>query len=463
MDLNLIWTRFLAVLLSVLSAFGIRTGGGSGGEKPDPTAPCSAQASIAFANEDAGSAAGTVTLTAEPDGEYVLYWGNADGEKLTLSSDKKEVPYTEFTSVTVTNGQGSAELNSFLAIPDGAQSVLICNTADMLAGTYALPENKQPVSESMTYSFGTLSDVHFNRYSESGADDVAEITFPAALDFFDDFDVSMVAMSGDLSNMGEESAYRKFNEIASRYDFPVYTCKGNHDCYPLFKPEYWQKYINPGVYGDNKKASVVTVADNGLDFVLCGEETGGDVFIFFSQTGGLYGLPFLRIVSDAQLDWLETQLETYKDQRVFLFFHTFLNAESGNPLMSEGNLLTRSLSFYPLFFSIGAKDERRFRSLMNEYKNVIYFNGHSHWAHYLQSINPRLNITDYDGTTATMIHISSVSSPRISSHSTLLWTSDTMKRSEGYLVRVYDDHFMLTAGDFLQEQALAYATYIVKK
>ena len=460
MDFLVIWNRILAIVLSVLSAFGIRFG--TGGEQPDPNVPCSAQASITFQNEDAGSAAGTLTVTAEPDGEYLLYWGNADGEKLTATAGGKEIPYTAFSTVTVSGGEGSAELNAFLAIPDGAQSILIRNSADKSAGTLALPQNKWAGGD-MTYSFGTLSDVHFNRYNESGTGDDAEITFPAALDFFADFDVSMVAMSGDLSKNGEESAYRKFNEIASRYDFPVYTCKGNHDCYPMYRLENWQKYINPGVYGENKKESVVTVADNGLDFVLCGKETGGDVFIFLSQTGGYYGLPFLRILSDAQLDWLETQLETYKNQRVFLYFHTFLLAESGNPLMGEGNLLTRSLSFYPLFYSFGAKDEKRFRSLMETYKNVVFFNGHSHWAHYLQSINPSLNITDYNGQTATMIHVSSVTSPRISNHTTLLWTSDTMQRSEGYLVYVYDDHLVVTACDFLQNQMLAYATYIVRK
>ena len=460
MDVKIIWTRFLTLVLSVLSAFGIRIGGGT--QPVDPDAPCTAEASIIFKNDDAGSAAGTVTVTADPDGQYALFWGGEDGEKLTVPANGREVPYTEFITITVTDGTGSAILNDFLAIPDDAQSVLIYNGADKLAGTTRLPQNKWAQGDS-TFSFGTLSDVHFNRYNKSGTGDDAEITFPAALDFFDDFDVSMVAMSGDLSMLGEGSAYRKFNEIASRYSFPVYTCKGNHDCYPLYTLENWQKYINPGVYGEDKKASVVTVADNGLDFVLCGEETGGDVFIFFSQTGGLYGLPFFRIVSDAQLDWLEAQLETYKDQRVFLFFHTFLNAESGNPLMGEGNLLTKSFSFYPLFFSVGAKDEKRFRSLMEQYTNVIFFNGHSHWAHYLQSVNPNLNITDYNGKTATMIHVSSVTSPRISSDTTILWTSDTMKRSEGYLVRVYDDHFTLTACDFLQKKMLAYATYIVQK
>lgn len=458
MDLQVVFNRILAFILSVLSLVGIRI---NPVQPTDPNAPCSAEAAIEFRDEKAGNAAGTVTLTADPDGTYLLYWADADGEKLTFEAQDACVPYAAFTTVTVRNGTGSTELNPFLAIPDGAQSIRICNTYDKDAGTLALPQNKWADNGEMTYSFGTLSDVHFNRYNKSGTGDDAMITFPAALDFFRDCGVSMVGMAGDLSKEGEEDAYRKFATVSANYDFPVYTCKGNHDCYTQYKLENWQKYINPGVYGENKKESVVTVADNGLDFVLCGEETGGDVFIFFSQTGAKYGLPIFRIVTDAQLDWLQKQLETYKDRRVFLFFHTFLNAYEGVPMLGEGNLLTKSLSFYPLAYTACAKDEKRFRALMTEYKNVTFFNGHSHWAYNLQSINPNLNITDNGGKTGAMIHISSVTCPRVSNNTTILWTSASMERSEGYLVSVYSDRFVVTAVDFLQKQALAYATYVV--
>ncbi|MBQ7540747.1 MAG: metallophosphoesterase [Clostridia bacterium] len=460
MDFYPIIRRITAFLTSFLLLLGVRVDLGEPAE-PHDVQPDSAVVTLSFADDTPGSAAGTLTLTAEQDGKYTLFWGDADGEKLTAHAGERDVPYTEFASVAVRGGKGETALHDFLAIPQGAQSVLVYG-GDTAAGACDLPQNKLAPTAS-TYSFGALSDVHFNRYNKSKTGDDACITFPAALDFFRDFEVSMVAMSGDLSKKGEKDAYEKFNRITSQYDFPVFTCKGNHDCYAEYTLENWQTYINPGVYGENKREGVLEVAENGLDFVFRGEETHGDVFIFFSQISGQYVLPTSRIVTDAQLDWLEKQLETYKNERVYLFFHTFLNASSGNPLMGEGNLLTRSLSFYPLFYAIGSKDERRFRSLMETYKNVTFFNGHSHWAYYLQSLNPDLNITDYDGTTATMVHISSVSSPRISNNATLVWTSDTMKRSEGYLVTVYPDHYVLTACDFLQNQMLAYATYVVQK
>ena len=453
-----IFSRIIAWITAILFSLGVRVGPVV---PPENVRPDSVQATVAFSNDTAGSAAGTVTLTAQADGTYDLYWGDAQGEKLTSHAADRDVPYTEFATVTVKGGTGETALYDFLAIPAGAQSVLVYG-GDTLAGSYALPQNKLQ-SDAVTYSFGALSDVHFNRYNKSGTGDDACITFPAALDFFEDYGVTMVAMSGDLSKNGEKDSYEKFNRIASQYDFPVFSCKGNHDCRWEYTLENWQKYINPGVYGEEKREGVLAVADNGLDFVFRGEQTHGDVFIFFSQTGNQYLLPTSRIVTDAQLDWLAEQLETYKNERVYLFFHTFLNAPSGNPLMGEGNLVTRSLSFYPLFFAPCSKDERAFRSLLETYKNVTFFNGHSHWAHYLQSVNPQLNVTDYDGTTATMVHISSVTAPRISSNTTLLWSSAAMQRSEGYLVTVYPDHYVLTACDFLQNEMLAYATYTVTK
>ncbi len=459
MDLYPIFSRIIAFFSAIIfSLSGVRVGPVL---PPENVQPDSAQVTVTFSNDTAGSAAGSVSLTAQADGAYTLYWGDADGEKLTSCAADREVTYTEFATVNVQDGKGETTLHDFLAIPVGAQSILVYG-GDTLAGTAALSEEKLP-DDAYTYSFGALSDVHFNRYNKSGTGDDACITFPAALDFFKDYDVSMVAMAGDLSKNGEADSYEKFNRIASQYDFPVFTCKGNHDCRREYTLENWQKYINPGVYGDEKREGVLAVADNGLDFVFRGEESHGDVFIFFSQIAGRYLLPTSRIVTDAQLDWLEEQLETYKNERVYLFFHTFLNAPTGNPLMGEGNLLTKSLSFYPLFFAPRSKDEVRFRALMETYKNVTFFNGHSHWAYYLQSVNPNLNITDYDGSTATMVHISSVTSPRISNDMTLLWTSAAMQRSEGYLVTVYPDHYVLTACDFLQGEMLAYATYIVTK
>ena len=81
----------------------------------------------------------------------------------------------------------------------------------------------------------------------------------------------------------------------------------------------------------------------------------------------------------------------------------------------------------------------------------------------MQEINPQLNITNHNGTYATMVHLSSVSSPRTTSMNSDDTTENYMRKSEGMIVTVYDDCIVFTACDFLKGQLLAYATYVVEK
>ena len=100
---------------------------------------------------------------------------------------------------------------------------------------------------------------------------------------------------------------------------------------------------------------------------------------------------------------------------------------------------------------------------MDKYENVVFFNGHSHWAYDMQKINPQLNITDYNGAYATMVHLSSVSSPRRTRINSDDTTEHFMRSSEGMIVTVYENRIVFTAVDFLRGEMLAYATYVVEK
>ena len=417
-----------------------------------------------FANETAGSAAGTVTVTSDVNGKYELYWGTEELEKLSVDVDNYTAYYSEFAEIKVSGGKGSKEILEFTAIPEGAETVLAYKNK-MLMGTYEIPEEKQADYGDELYNFGALSDLHFNRYSGSLTGDDAVLTFPNALNFFEALDVEMVGMSGDLSANGERDAFEKFNRISSQYDFPVYTCTGNHDVSRYFTLENWQELINAGVYGEEKAEGVETVAENGMDFVYIPEDCNGDVFIFLSQYQWDYGSSESRILTDDQLDWLEAQLKKYSDKTVFLFFHTFLNnpVEGEQLETGEGNLINNVGRTYDLPFTEGCPDEVRFEALMKEYKNVVFFNGHSHWRYDMQELNPHLNIANYGGEYATMVHISSVSSPR----STMANLDDSnehyMRNSEGMLVTVYDDCIVFTGVEFLKGELLSYATYVVER
>lgn len=417
------------------------------------------QINYTFENEDNASAAGEITLTSKRDGDYEVYWGDEDGDRLETAVGRYTVTMSELATIDVDDGVGSADIQQFTYIPEDAECVVVYYK-NLQCATFDIPESKKTENSNMLYSFGVLSDVHFNRYF-FGVDDAATLTFPNALNFLNKLGVNMVAMPGDLSASGEKSAFIKFNKIVSKYDFPVYTVTGNHDVSDEYEQKNWNEYINEGVYGTEKAQGVLSVGSNNLDFAYNLPGTD-DIFLFLCQYAWSYGNPdYSRILTDAQLDWLEAQLNEYKDKRVYLFFHTFTSDLEGNAENGCGNLMNPGGATYDLVFTPGAPDEVRFKSLLTEHKNVIYFSGHSHWEFDMQRYNPNLNITDYDGKFATSVHVPSVSSPRYVSDEDDDYDSATMLKSEGYYVQVYKDKIVLHGIDFLRGRFLAYATYQV--
>ena len=81
----------------------------------------------------------------------------------------------------------------------------------------------------------------------------------------------------------------------------------------------------------------------------------------------------------------------------------------------------------------------------------------------MQELNPDLNIANYGGEYATMVHVSSVSSPRRTRPNIDDTTEHYMRSSEGTYVEVYEDKIVFTACEFLKGQFLSYATYVVER
>lgn len=444
-------TKFISIITSILMLLGIPAGSlgnGDGNAAGDMT--------VSFADETPGSMAGSVKVKATVDGEYDIYWGNAEGSDLTANVNGKTVGYSEFATVEVRFGSGELEFNDFLAIPEGAETMVL-KKGDKVLETETIPENKRLDYGTQKYAFGALSDVHFNRYSALSDDDTV-VSFPRALNYLKDWGVSVVGISGDLSLNGELDSYEKYNSVVSQYDFPVYTCKGNHDCRKYYTLSNWQKNVNKDIYGASKPAGILDVSSNGLDFVY---ECNGDIFIFFSQVSNTYMLG-VQLVTDGQLDWLEKQFAAYKDRNVYLFFHTFLGSDGIPTNMCEGNIINPLGATYTLTYVKGNKDEKRFKQLLAEYKNVVFFNGHSHWSYDMQKYNRELNISDYDGKYAPMVHVSSVAAPRTVTDTSLVQKSNPGYMSEGLYMTVYNDMLLIRAVDFISGEFLAYATYIVK-
>ncbi len=417
--------------------------------------------SIEYLNEEAGSMDAVISITTTTDGEYKLYWADEDFQKLTFTLGDNEIEYSEFASITTYFGQGSIDLPDYTAIPNDAENILV-TFGDEILEIFDIPYEKRADRGEEVYSFGTISDLHFNRYELEGGADVAESTFARSLDFYEKTDVSIVAMPGDISTDGEKEAFMAFNTIASNYSFPVYTVTGNHDVRQKFTKENWREYMNSGAYDETPAQGIINVSDNGMDFVY-EEPTSGDIFIFLHQTHNNYGMLFNALLENSQLTWLGNQLEAHKDKSVYLFFHTFLNSAKGNPFMATGNIQNDFGWHYLLYYTPGANDEVKMRELLREYDNVTFFNGHSHWAYHMQYLNPNLNISKNGEDGATFVHVSSVSSPRVTEEYGVLWSGTDPEMSEGYLIEVYEDTMVLYGVDFMNNRILAYATYECEK
>ena len=135
--------------------------------------------------------------------------------------------------------------------------------------------------------------------------------------------------------------------------------------------------------------------------------------------------------------------------------------DKGNPQMGEGNCVNDVGESYELVYTVGTADEVRMRALLQAYKNVIFFNGHSHFAFDRFVMNPQINITSYGGTYATFVHNPSVSSPRTLTPTADDTTELNMRSSQGYLVKVYADRIVLTGVEFWGTRFVSYATFNV--
>ena len=169
----------------------------------------------------------------------------------------------------------------------------------------------------------------------------------------------------------------------------------------------------------------------------------------------------LRNITPEQMEWLSERFEENKDKRVYFYFHTFLNDENGDA--------SNGYYEYDLPLCEGAPDDVELRALLRKYKNVIMFTGHSHWIFSMQDAfdagegryNYNANIANGGGEYGVLVHNPSVSEPRGLTGNSSSRDELYGKRSEGYVVYVYEDCVVLYAYDFLNDNLLAKYSYII--
>ncbi|MBQ8432966.1 MAG: metallophosphoesterase family protein [Clostridia bacterium] len=401
-----------------------------------------------------GFAGGTVEFLPTATDTYTFYWGDTNG---------KLKDYTMLYSDAFEQGvTAEVSIQSFTAIPEGATRLLVCNRSGEVVSSYDLPEERL-FTRTALYSFGAISDTH--QGTRYGPTSFAYERTLHVLKTLADQGVSLVGICGDITYVNEEFEYILHAEVIQEFyryapRVPVYTVSGNHEAkFTGFSKLWYQTYAQNAVTYDTDLKPIFSDG-NDLDFVV--ELPDGSVMIYLHQIYYDYGKKTSRLLDDSQLDWLGARLEQYQDRTVFLFFHTQLDDEVGDATSIGG--VEGSLSLIA-----GTVDHTRLTEYFTKYTNVVYFSGHSHFPFDVQFVTPKAGKTNYNknidnknGTFATMVHIPSAAAvSEISDESTSSKANN--QRSEGYIVYVYEDCVVFRGYDFVGQQTVAYANYIIQK
>ena len=374
--------------------------------------------SHSFSNEASGYAYGSIALSsygATNDGTYNICWGNASGK---LSD------YKDIASFTLSGNM--VKTYDFIPtniIPKEATKILAIKDNEIKA-EYIIPSNKLN-ADTKLYSIGLLSDIHIdvtNDQSNSVSD------FQNALSRFKAENVTAICCTGDTVVDGTQAEVEKFIEVKNSTTIPMYIARGNHDC-RSYSLANWNLVEPNGVYFE--------------------KEVGGDIYLFMGLNAENYTD---NIFTTAQLDWLEQRLEYYKNRRVFLFEHVFIepvgNVNSLYPWSSMGNT--------------EGQPAKRFRNLMKKYRNVILFTGHSHLEFILQRLGDNANCSERTSILCHRVHIPSCAQPRANDESTEDIKENTYAKygsSEGYVMDVYQNYIILKGINFVDNKYLPLAQY----
>lgn len=277
---------------------------------------------------------------------------------------------------------------------------------------------KMPKLKSKLYSFGTLSDIHVTESNKE--------KFKKALNFFNNEErVVFTCIAGDLTEQGTTEQYELYKNCVNEYskDTPVYEITGNHDVETftgttdLVKP-----YTNKNLYYSFSQGN-----DLFIMFSMQGWKTTGDTF------------------STESLQWLYEVLEANINKRCFVFEHCPRFDGSGNPYepVPTGDLLT-------------GKTGTAFKSLLEHYKNVIWFHGHTHISFSAQKDNPYANYDRKFGCHS--VHIPSLATVKTLNSEETGYDVDENK-GMGYVVDVYENYIVLRGREFESEKFLPIATY----
>ena len=272
------------------------------------------------------------------------------------------------------------------------------------------------------YSFGVMSDMHIPTDETSdtvyGSKYQGITKFTNAINKLKDTDIDFLCTTGDLTTYGYNVQYDNLSNILKNFNKPFYTCSGNHD----------------GAYSAEKNTLWNTKFGHDVNYVFT---KNNDVFIFLSfKNAGTEINPY-----DTFIDWLETQLNTYKNKRVFLFMHY--------PIRGYAGLKTNQI----YGFLENATEDERILKLLKQHLNVHCFSGHTHYIFELQEKYPNINVSKLDYYYTSLIHVPSLTQPR-NDAGNMTNLSDSNQYLEMWKVNVYADKIILNAINLVNNQTL---------
>lgn len=307
-----------------------------------------------------------------------------------------------------------------VAMPN-ASKIAVYNPQGKQVGTIALRGLKFPNAEEKLYSFGALSDVHYQY-------DTAPEDFHRALTYLNETeDVAFTCICGDLTSGGTVEELTAYKNAVDAYspDTPVYAIMGNHD-------------IRAG-----QMNSIQNYTGHPTYYTI---EHGNDVFIFVGNVSDWT----TDVLSTEELQWLYETLEENRNKRCFLFQHIRPTEGCGNAL----GLYDRDG-----VIDWGGTCGAVFESLLSHYPNVVFFHGHSHLKFYLQEHDEQANYDNIRGCHS--VHIPSLAVPRDSDWAVKPSYVNIYADSEGYVVDVYENGVHLRGRDFIKGEFLPIASYWV--
>lgn len=402
----------------------------------------------------AGFAQGLITITpdesAAQSGYYLVYYTN--GSNLLAGFD-------ELASAPITGSAVRIEIKDGTMIPQGATGIAVFENSTSFLDTPPaistakakcdIPASKQITLANAELVFGLASDVHMN-YEGIGAG--AHKKWENALKFFKNNGATHIVVTGDMTgdaSDGEglgpdftlENQYKKYMSLVTAAGYTKETaieCIGNHS----------NTNADRGLFTTYTSGSNEVHPFNGSAYfyVLMKGQNGAkdNLFIVLQQEldaapGGYKASQSAAVdnFSKAQMDWFENLLTTYgndESTNVFVLCHSpFRNYGAGEKYDGDYTTLLTFKDEYP--------QNMRLKHLLETYKDVTVFSGHTH-----QSLYDALNYSDMGNTFAHTVHVPSTAAPRAYKNGVNTAWYDTHKATdatygcESYVVKVYSDY-----------------------